>query len=101
MSALFVGLKSTVVAIDRTSGETLWTTKLKGSDFVSVSVDNGALFAAARGHIYRLDPTTGDVLWSNSLPGLGFGIVSFAGTSAGPAAENRRREQAAVAAGTS
>ncbi len=98
MNALFVGLKGFVVAIDRTTGDTLWSARLKGSDFVTVTVDDGAVFATTRGHLYRLDPVTGDVIWSNSLPGLGFGIASIAGSPTNaPAAERRRREQAAAA----
>ncbi|HVG53617.1 MAG TPA: PQQ-binding-like beta-propeller repeat protein [Vicinamibacterales bacterium] len=97
MSAVFVGLKGFVVAIDRTTGDTLWSARLRGSDFVTVTVDDGAVFATTRGRLYRLDPATGDIMWSNTLPGLGYGIASIAGSSSGPAAERRRREQAAAA----
>ena len=97
MSAVFVGLKGTVVAIDRSSGETLWSTQLKGRDFVTVSVDDGAVFAATRGSVYRLDPATGSVQWSNDLPGLGWGIATIAGADVGPLATERRRRDAAAA----
>ena len=91
-SALFVGLKSAVVAIDRDSGTSLWQTELKGSDFVSVTLQEGDLFAASRGRVYRLDPSSGAILWANDLEGLGWGIVSIAGTSqTGGAAEQQRR----------
>ena len=96
MSALIIGLRGTVVAVDRTTGETLWSTSLKGSDFVSVAVEEGAVFAATRGRVYRLDLSTGAIQWSNDLPGLGFGIVSIAGTpSAALMAERKRRDAAA------
>jgi outer membrane protein assembly factor BamB len=65
---VFVGLKGTVVAIDRTSGETRWSTELKGSDFVNVSVVDGDLYAACRGRLYRLDPDSGTIQWRNDLP---------------------------------
>ena len=97
MRAVFVGLKGTVIAVDRTTGETLWSTRLKGSDFVTVSVEDGAVFAATRGSVYRLDPTTGSVQWFNNLPGLGWGIATIAGADVGPLATERRRRDAAAA----
>lgn len=96
--AIFAGLKGTVLAIDRATGEVLWSTSLKGSDFVNVTLQDGDLFAACRGRLYRLDPATGEIRWCNELPGLGWGIVSIAGASqAAPAAEKRRRDEAAAA----
>ena len=99
-SAIFVGIKGAVLAIDRATGKTLWQAELKGSDFVSVTVQDGDLFAASRGRVYRLDPTSGGEIWCNDLPGLGWGIVSLAGTSqdAGAAEKARREAQAAAAA---
>ena len=97
MSALIIGLKGTVLALDRATGETLWSTPLKGSDFVSIVVEEGAVFAATRGRVYRLDVSTGAILWSNDLPGLGFGIVSIAGTSSAALMAERKRRDAASA----
>jgi len=100
---VFVGIKGTVLAVDRDTGETRWTTNLKGSEFVNVSVDGGDLFAASRGRLYRLDPTTGEIRWCNELPGLGYGLVSIAGVSQSgiAAAEKSRRDAQAAAAATS
>ena len=42
-NVVFVGIKGSVLAIDRDTGETLWTTGLKGSEFVNVSLDGGDL----------------------------------------------------------
>ena len=97
--AVFVGLKGSVVAIDRDSGKSIWQSNLKGAEFVTVTLQEGDLFAASRGRVYRLDPATGATLWVNDLEGLGWGIVSIAGAShtAGPA-ETHRRAQAAAAA---
>jgi outer membrane protein assembly factor BamB len=47
-----------VVALDRATGTTLWSTTLKGAEFVTVAVHDGDLYAATRGRIYRLDPAT-------------------------------------------
>lgn len=99
-STIFAGIKGTVVAIDRESGEIRWRADLKGADFVNVTLQGGDLFAASKGRLYRLDPTTGNILWCNELPGLGYGIVTVAGASqaAGPAEQQRRQAQAAAAA---
>jgi outer membrane protein assembly factor BamB len=95
-SAVYVGVKGTVIAVDRATGEELWSTTLKGGDFVDVMVVDGDLFAASKGRLYRLDPGTGAVMWCNELPGMGWGIVSIAGSHAGGAAEKARRDQAAA-----
>jgi outer membrane protein assembly factor BamB len=86
-----------VIAVDRNTGDTLWTSELKGGEFVDVMIIDGDLFAASKGRLYRLDPVTGDVLWRNDLPGLGWGIVSIAGSHSAPAADKLRRDQAAAA----
>jgi outer membrane protein assembly factor BamB len=96
--ALIIGVKGTVVAVDRSTGETLWSTHLKGGQFVTVAVEDGAVFAATSGRLYRLDPTTGDVRWTNELPGLGYGLVCIAGaSSAALFGENKKRQDASHA----
>lgn len=102
-NTIFVGIKGTVLAIDRKTGATEWRTDLKGSDFVNVTLQNGDLFAACRGRLYRLDPLTGAIQWCNELPGLGYGLVTIAGASqvAPGVAETKRREAAAAAASAS
>ena len=99
---IFVGVKGTVVAIDRATGETQWSTELKGSDFVNVTLQDGDLFASCRGRLYRLDPSTGAVQWCNELPGLGWGIVTIAGAAqVAPGEEKRRRDAQRAAAAAS
>jgi len=39
LDIVVIGIKGTVLAVDRESGETLWSTELKGSDFVNVTLD--------------------------------------------------------------
>jgi outer membrane protein assembly factor BamB len=96
---IFVGIKGTVLALDRATGTTQWRTELKGSEFVNVMQQDGDLFAACRGRLYRLDPVTGAVQWCNELPGLGWGIVSISGAAQTPAsAEKKRRDEQRAAA---
>ena len=97
-SAVFIGTHGTVMAVDRGTGETIWTTELKGSDFVDVMLVDGELYAASKGRLYRLDPAGGSVLWRNDLPGMGWNIVSIAGSHAGAVAEKARRDAVAAAA---
>jgi outer membrane protein assembly factor BamB len=106
-SHLYVGIRGSVVALDRSTGTELWRTKLKGTDFVNVAFLDGQLFAATRGEAFCLDETTGNVLWNNKLEGLGWGVVTFASAS-GPstgnivtAAEKERQKRAAAAAAAS
>lgn len=99
---IFVGIKSSVVALERATGETIWRTDLKRGDFVNVAVDRGELYASVRGEVFRLDPQSGAILWRNGLPGLGWGVVTIAGAAQTPPAERKRRDdQAAAAAATS
>jgi outer membrane protein assembly factor BamB len=96
--ALFIGIRGTVLALDRATGVTRWSTHLVGSDFVNVLLQEGDVYAATRGRLYRLDPATGDILWSNELPGLGWGIITIAGAShVAPSAEKTRRDAQAAA----
>lgn len=103
---VFVGIKHSVVALDMRTGEEIWRTKLKGSDFVTVLWDGQGLVAANSGEVFALDPESGAVLWHNPLKGMGLGLVSLAssraptdpGTSVAGAATARRQAQAAAAA---
>ena len=72
---IFIGIKGSVIALDRASGEQVWATHLKGYDFVNVLVENGTLFATCYGEVFCLNPLTGEGLWHNRLKGLGTGLV--------------------------
>jgi hypothetical protein len=99
---LIIGIKGTVLAIDRATGEIVWETALKG-DFVNVVLDGEELYAAAKGELYRLDPTTGKILWNNGLKGRGFGVITIAQTAQGNwtgLVEKRIEDEAAAAGAT-
>ena len=101
---VFVGVHGSVVALDRATGQELWSADLKGGQFVSVLLDGSRVLAATKGEVFCLDAATGQILWHNSLPGMGWGIVSMAtvsGTSSHAAeAEQKRRDEEADAAAT-
>jgi len=104
---VFIGIKGSVVALDRATGQQVWATHLKGSDFVNVVVQNGAVLASCYGEIFCVDPLTGDALWHNPLKGFGTGLATIAtennpGIGNAPVlAEKQRRDAAASAAAAS
>jgi outer membrane protein assembly factor BamB len=77
---LLLGLKSSVTAISRSDGRTLWKTELAGglnNSFVTVLSDGYLVFAHSGGTLYCLDLANGQILWSNGLSGYGYGFASL------------------------
>lgn len=101
---LFVGIKGSVVALNRSTGQQVWATHVAGMDFVNVVVDGDKIFATAQGEIFCLDPLTGAGLWHNQLKGLGRGLVTIATADTSQyrptpvLAEKRRRDEEAAGA---
>lgn len=88
---VYVGIKTSVLALDRKTGEIAWAVKLPvkyGSSTVSglanVWCDSDALFASCAGEIFCLDPKSGTILWHNLLRKMGTGFVSIATEGAHP-----------------
>jgi hypothetical protein len=100
---VFVGIKGSVVALNRATGEQVWTTYLKGSDFVNVVLEKEVVLASCYGEIFCLDPLTGNGLWDNPLKGFGRGLATIAtehtlgSNMATVLAEKRRRDEEAAA----
>jgi hypothetical protein len=91
------------IGIDRTTGKEVWTSPLKGADFVNVVLDKGQLFAATKGELYCLDPATGHIRWKNELKGMGWGLIAIAPSADGNWSvieEKHRQDQADAAAST-
>ena len=101
-SLVYVGIKGSVVALDRATGTQVWLTSLRGGEFVNLLLSDSDLYAATKGEIFCLDPATGHVRWRNPLKGLGWGLVSIASqgiqSNQMPMFEQRKREQEAAAA---
>jgi outer membrane protein assembly factor BamB len=103
---IYVGLRGSVIALNPGKGEILWSTKLKGSEFVNVVLDGNNLFAATRGEMFCVDPRTGIVRWHNPLKGYGYDVATIAGEgiaqnfSALTEETQRRARAAAASAGT-
>lgn len=93
---VFAGINGSVIALDETTGDQIWVTGLKGSDFVNLVLSEDKLYATTKGEIFCLDQWTGQVLWQNPLRGMGRGIVCVAapGTQANQtAAIKQKRDQ--------
>src|SRR6478672_6681492 len=108
---VYVGLKATVIALDRRTGSEVWRTPLKGgvgrsTSFVSLQRDGDVLYAGVGGEVWALDPKSGSVLWHNPLKGFGYGIPNILGDSEdargsalpGAAADYQRQAAAAASA---
>ena len=100
---VFIGIKGSVVALNRFTGQQAWATRLKGSDFVNVVLDDDVVLASCCGEIFCLNALSGQGLWHNPLKGFGRGlatIVTEQATDSGNApvsAEKRRRDEQAAA----
>ncbi|MHC4991884.1 MAG: outer membrane protein assembly factor BamB family protein [Planctomycetota bacterium] len=94
---VFAGFNRRVVAVDRYSGDLVWTWKApEGSGFVSVLVDGDRLVVGVNGYLYCLDPLFGQLVWRNRLKGLGTGIMSL-GSARGQAESSASAAAAAAA----
>jgi hypothetical protein len=103
---VFIGIKGSVIALNRSTGEQVWATRLRGSDFVNVIVEDDMILASCYGEIYCLDSLTGQKLWHNRLKGYGMDLATIA-TEANPGggqravlAQKRRRDEAASSSAT-
>ena len=101
---VFLGIRGSVVALDKKSGARVWETKLKGGSFVTLLADGNRILAGAQGEIFCLDAATGKTLWHDGLRGYGLGLMSIAtqnGNSnavAAAAQQNSEQQQASSAA---
>ncbi len=98
---VFIGIKGSVIALHRATGHQVWATRLKGSDFVNVVLEDDVVFASCYGEIFCLEPFTGRLLWHNPLKGFGMGLATIAtgdnscGANASALAEKHRRDKQA------
>ncbi len=102
-SMVFAGIRGSVVALDRRSGNALWSTHLSGGDFVNVVILGGDLYASTRGEIFCVEAATGRIRWHNALKGYGRGLMTMAGSGivenqapAARAKKHREEEEAAA-----
>ncbi len=101
---LFIGIKGSVIALERNSGRQVWATHLRGADFVNVTVQGDQVLASCGGEIFCLDAANGTGLWHNPLKGFGRGLVTLASkdipgsSNSTVIAQKRRQDEEAAAA---
>lgn len=102
---IFIGIRGSVVALNRATGAQEWATHLKGYSFVNVVLEDDRVIATCYGEVFCLDALNGGSLWHNPLKGFGMGLATIAtdqnpGSGFAPVmAEKRRRDQQAAASG--
>jgi len=103
INLVLVGIRGSVIALDRGSGQEVWTTRLKGSGFVNLQLDGDRVYGTTAGEIFCLRLANGHLLWHNRLRGFGQGLATLVapgaaqGTSPAAAAQHLADEEAAAA----
>ena len=95
---VFVGLNGYAVALDRDTGEMVWSNNQMKSGYVTFLLDGDRLIVSTNGYLFCLDPLTGHILWQNSMTGYGFGtptsLVSVRGQSSQPVVSQAAKQAA-------
>jgi outer membrane protein assembly factor BamB len=103
---IFIGIRGSVVALNRNTGVQEWATHLKGYSFVNVVVEDDRVIATCYGEAFCLEPLNGGKLWHNPLKGFGMGLATIAtehnpgGGFAPLLEEKRRRDQQTASSST-
>jgi outer membrane protein assembly factor BamB len=100
---IFVGLNGYVVALNRDTGEIVWSNNKLKSGYVTLLLDGDRLIVSTNGYIFCLDPLSGEILWNNPLKGYGAGspasLLSVRGQSSQTIIEQAAAAAAAAAVG--
>ena len=100
---IFVGFNGYAIALDRDTGEIVWSNNQMKSGYVALLLDGDRLIASTNGYMYCLDPRNGEILWHNPLSGYGTGpptMVSVRGQSSHSLQRQAAAQQAQQAAAT-
>lgn len=73
---VFVGLNGYALALDRDTGEIVWSNNKMQSGYVTLLLDGDRLIVSTNGYMYCLDPLTGNIQWHNPLKGYGVGTTT-------------------------
>jgi outer membrane protein assembly factor BamB len=102
---IFIGLNGYALAVDRDTGEIVWSNNEMKSGYVTLLLDFDRLIVSTSGYIYCLDPLTGKTLWHNPLKGYGMAaptsLISVRGQSSQTVIEQAAAAAAAAAASSS
>ena len=96
---IFVGLNGYAVALDRDTGEIVWSNDELKSGYVTLLLDGDRLIVSTGGYLFCLDPLTGKSLWNNEMKGYGASaptaLVSARGQSQQSVAQAEAQQAAA------
>jgi outer membrane protein assembly factor BamB len=95
---IFVGLNGYAIALDRDTGEIVWSNDQMKSGFVTLLLDGDRLIVSTNGYMYCLDPLTGAILWHNPLKGFGAGAPTALMSARGQTSQTVIQQAAAAAA---
>jgi outer membrane protein assembly factor BamB len=95
---VFVGLNGYAVALDRETGEIVWSNNQMKRGYVTLLLDGDRLIVSTNGYIYCLDPLTGEILWNNPLKGFGAGTPASLLSVRGQSSQTMIEQAAAAAA---
>jgi outer membrane protein assembly factor BamB len=99
---IFVGLNGYAAALDRDTGEIVWSNNQMRNGYVTLMLDGDRLIVSTNGFIYCLDPCTGEILWHNPMTGYGpTSLVSVRGQSQALTQAAAQATSTAIAAGSS
>jgi outer membrane protein assembly factor BamB len=95
---IFVGLNGYALALDRDTGEIVWSNDQMKSGYVTMLLDFDRLIVSTNGYIYCLDPLTGNIQWHNPLRGFGIGAPTSLVSVRGQTSQTVIEQAAAAAA---
>ncbi len=102
---IFIGLNGYVVALDRETGDIVWSQDKLESGYVTLLLDGDQLIVSCNGYMYALDPLDGRILWHNRMKGYGSGaptsITSVRGSADVVMTQHAAAQAASRAAATS
>src|SRR5262245_44367443 len=94
---IFVGLNGYALALNRDSGEIVWSNSEMRSGYVSLLLDGDRLIVSTNGYMYCLDPLTGRIRWHNPLTGYGMGAPTSIVSARGQGSQHLIHQAAAEA----
>lgn len=84
---VFVGLNGYALALDRRTGEIVWSNNELRSGSVTLLLDGDRLIVSCDGYMFCLDPLTGKTLWHNPLKGYGMGAPTSIASARGQSSQ--------------
>jgi outer membrane protein assembly factor BamB len=97
---VFVGLNGYALALNRDTGEIVWSNDKLESGHVSLLLDGDRLIVSTGGYIFCLDPLTGEVRWNNPLKGYGMAAPTALVSVRGQSSQVQAQQAAAADATT-